>query len=157
MSVGGTIGCGGANASTVEVFCEAECDRVAHCAGPFPGTVCLQNCTSRDDIRRYRREAIDTVAACIRELSCAEFREPDAYIPCWERAEADIDPTPETRAFCADFSEVRFECGGSYSTSACEYDYSILTDEFLSELAECNASPSCKGVEACSDAVWEAW
>jgi hypothetical protein len=112
--------------------------------------------SSRSRLHSYRREALDVIAACIREIDCAVFFEPDAYVPCWERAEAELDPTAETRAFCAGYAEIWFECGGLYSTSECEIDYGVLNDGFLSELAECNASPSCKDFEACSDAVWEA-
>lgn len=157
VSFAAAIACGD-DTSGVAVFCQAECDSLARCGVSIPAVDCVRECSSsRSGLHSYRRETLEVVAACIREIDCAAFFEPDAYVPCWEHAEAEVDPTAQTRAFCADFSEVWFECGASFSTSECESEYGILTDEFLSELAECNASPpSCKDFEACSDAVWEA-
>ena len=136
-----------------DAFCDASCTRDLQCGRDGTLDACKGICKANvSGIENYRPEGVEIVAECILDLPCSKFYGNDSFIPCWERAEREIDPTASTRRFCRAWSTRWFECGASYSIETCESEWAINSASFLEKMSVCIES-SCATIEACADNV----
>jgi hypothetical protein len=136
-----------------EAFCEASCTRGLECgdAGTLGG--CQASCEAYvTGLENVRPEGVKIVAECILEISCSRFFDDQAFVPCWDRAEREIEPTESTRLFCLPWSTRWFECGYSYSIEQCESDWAINSGHYLERMLACVAS-ECTFLESCAENV----
>jgi hypothetical protein len=121
-----------------EGFCEASCTRDVECRGSGSVGACKSYCTSYvTGLENLRADAVEIAGECILELPCATFFAADAFVPCWERAERELDPTDSTRRFCRAWSTRWFECGASYSIEECETDWVTNSSAYLDRMLTC--------------------
>ena len=136
-----------------EGFCEASCTRDLQCGGDGPLDVCTSYCeelvTGLEDLRA---DAVQIAGECIMDLPCSQFYDPDAFVPCWERAEQKLEPSGATRRFCRAWSTRWFECGSSYSIEECEADWVTRSASYLERMSAC-IERSCELLAACVDDV----
>ena len=134
-------------ASQAEIYCEAMCARDAECSGYVSN--CKSYCISRSgNLGNFRHDYVASASACIRNIDCASFYFSDSFVPCWEQAANDVEPTRGVRAFCEPWCTRWFECGYSCNVSECERGWAFLTDGFLEHMLECTEEP-CETLQAC--------
>jgi len=154
-----SLACGEPRESVVEdgeqatAFCEASCARGFECGSPGSSESCRSYCEQNLVwFDRYRPEAIQIVASCIRDVSCASFFVEGSFDPCWDRAQRELDPTQSLRRFCRSWSERWFECGSSYAVEECEFDWGLNAAWFLERMLECTEG-TCEALPQCTDTV----
>ena len=136
-----------------EGFCEASCTRDVQCRGSGSLGACKSYCRSRvTGLENLRAEAVEIAGECILELPCAKFFAEDAFVPCWERAERELEPNESTRRFCEAWSTRWFECGSSYSIEDCESDWATGSSILFDRLSACIAS-SCELIGPCTENI----
>jgi hypothetical protein len=136
-----------------EKFCEASCTRDLECEGMGTLSGCRSACEDYvTGLGNFRPEAVEIVANCILDISCARFYADEAFVPCWERAEREVEANQTTRRFCQAWSSRWFECGGRYSIEECENDWDILSAGYLDRISGCMMEP-CEAIEACALSV----
>ena len=133
-----------------EAFCEASCTRDLQCEGRGTLQACEESCKAYvSGLGNFRAEAVEIVANCILDIPCSRFYGEDAFIPCWERAEREVEPSQATRRFCQAWSSRWFECGYSYSVDECEDDWATNSAAYLERISACMDQP-CELIEACA-------
>lgn len=136
-----------------EGFCEASCTRDLQCGGGGSLDGCKLNCesvvTGLEDIRA---DAVQIAGECILEIPCSRFYDDDAFVPCWERAERELEPTSSTRRFCQTWTTRWFECGSSYPVEECEVDWVTSSSGYLERMSACIERP-CDELVACVENV----
>jgi hypothetical protein len=141
------------NGEQTEGFCDASCTRDLQCGGNGTLDSCTSYCvelvTGLDDLRA---DAVQIAGECILDLPCSRFYEPDAFVPCWERAERELEPNGSTRRFCKAWSTRWFECGFSYSIEECESDWVASSARYLERMSVCIERP-CDQLDGCVDDV----
>jgi hypothetical protein len=136
-----------------KAFCEASCTRGFECgSGGSPGA-CQRACEpDLEWLARYRPEAVQIIASCVREISCGSYFVEGSFEPCWDRAERELEPTRRLRSFCRSWSERWFECGSWYAVEACELDWVLYKGWFLERVLECTEG-TCEALPGCTEAV----
>jgi hypothetical protein len=96
----------------------------------------------------FRADAVQIAGECILELPCSTFYDENAFIPCWERAERELEPNGGTRRFCQAWSTRWFECGSWYPVEQCESDWVTSSSAYLERALSC-IERTCEELPAC--------
>ena len=136
-----------------EAFCGANCARAQECGAAGSRDSCQAYCEPAvPALDRIRPEAVQIIATCIREISCATFFVENSFAPCWDEAERKLEPTKSLRRFCQAWSQRWYECGSSYAIDECESDWLLDTADSLERMLSC-VDVECEMLPACVDAI----
>lgn len=133
-----------------EGFCEASCTRDLQCGRPDTLEACQDFCEANvSGLENIRPEAVEVAANCILDIPCSRFYDEMAFVPCWERAEREVEPNRPVRRFCQAWSSRWFECGFTYPVAECEKDWAINSASYLERISTCMDRP-CASLEECA-------
>ncbi len=137
--------CGGAS-SPGEAFCDGYCKAAERCGAP--GDTCSTQCVDdRPGLSKLSVEGAQRIGDCVSGFSCSTLSDEAAWESsiqsCAESSGAAVKRTPKLRALCATYSEAWFDCDTVLSTTECEDELSLYSDEVLDSLARCTGTVTC--------------
>lgn len=155
-----TVACGDPEDETqvrdgqqTEAFCDASCTRAGECGSYGSHASCQSYCEANvTGLDHYRPEAVEIAVECIVEVPCSRFYEEGAFLPCWDEARKELGPNRSVREFCQVWSRRWYECGSTYSTEECEFDWAVDGADYLEAMLACT-DVACDAVPACVDRV----
>lgn len=134
-------------------FCDASCARGVQCGGGQSLDLCKTDCRAYvSGLENVRPDAVEIVAECVLDLPCSGFFDSDAFTPCWDRAEREVEPAESLRRFCQTWSTRWFECGSSYPIEQCESEWVLSSRRYLERILACADRP-CEEIGECSLSV----
>jgi hypothetical protein len=142
--------------SSPQIFCGALCDAESRCGEQAPPESCRQDCiANRPGLVHLSPEAAPIYSDCIGQLTCEELYTDEAFSACWDDTRTRIEATPQTRAFCQNYTLAIFECGYSLSTEECEETYGMWATPVLDRVTSCTEILDCVAFDACVAGVFD--
>ena len=154
LAASGSVGAGCGDSplpTSIESFCGGICQGVVRCQGGSR-SACESGCLvypGNQSLTSIRREVAAAVGACLAaEPSCQTILD-GPYDACWDRALAEVAPTPHLLEFCPAYAESAFECGFWFPVEDCRIELNYWTDDFLDSLVACTQEATCDAENAC--------
>lgn len=148
-SCGGQTTSGSSNAGK-EAACSSLCQKSVECGGAKDAKECSATCAESELVSRAGQELL---TRCAEEQECAELGSLDA-LQCTLDGLFDLPVSETQRAFCEDSLDRLAECASATrrpdDVDNCLTGITLVSDEFVSELAECAEKSSCDLVNLCA-------